>query len=42
MEISTRHQPHAGDLMLWLVNSLHLPATVAGKYKLHAVSPGHF
>ncbi len=31
MEISTRHQPNAGDFVLWRVNSLHLPATVAGK-----------
>ena len=29
MEISTRHQPNAGDFVLWRVNSLHLPATVA-------------
>ena len=30
MEISTRHQPNVGDFVLWRVNSLHLPATVAG------------
>ena len=31
MEISTRHQPNAGGFVSWRVNSLHLPATVAGK-----------
>ena len=32
MEISTRHQPNAWDFVLWRVNSLQLPATVAGKF----------